>query len=109
MNSFVFWFIIVPLALALLPYILAAIGFAVKMWADAKEEQERDDLREARRLDIEARTRDREMLRDAKIAEIQNRVVLGDIRVEIEKLKQEQLEQRLGKTAQPFDPNDYTP
>jgi hypothetical protein len=102
-----FWFIIVPLALALLPYILAAIGFAVKMWADAKEEQERDELREARRKAAEAIARDREVLRDARLAEILNRVVLGDINVEIAKLKQEQLEHKLGKSAEPFDPLNF--
>jgi len=107
--SLIFWFIIAPLGVALLPYILAAIGLLVKMWADVQEEQERDALREARRRAADAIARDREILRDARLAELQNRVVLGDIRVEIEKLKQEQLEHKLGKNAQPFDAHDYRP
>jgi hypothetical protein len=107
--SIVFWFIILPLAIALLPYVLAAIGFIVKMWVDMKEEQEADDLREARRRAAEAIADERETLRDMRLAELQNRVVLGDINVEIMKLKQEQLAQRLGKNAEPFDPANYNP
>lgn len=105
--SIVFWFIIVPLALALLPYILAAVGFGVKIYVDVQEEKEQDALREARRREIEARTAEREALADARLAAAWNRAVLGDIQVEILKLKQEQLEQRLGKNAQPFNPADY--
>lgn len=105
--SIVFWFIIIPLAIALLPYILASIGFGVKIWVDVKEEQEADALREARRREIEARTAERQALADARIADAWNRAVLGDVQVEILKLKQEQLEQRLGKNAQRFDPADY--
>ena len=46
---------------------------------------------------------------EERIIMAKNRVVMQDIEIEIKKLKQRQLEQKLGITREPFAPDSDTP
>lgn len=92
-----------PLVVALLP-LLAAIG---KTMAQAKAAQRKEELLDAQIAEKRARTAALEALSEAKFAQAQNKIVEAEIKIETLKLKQLELERKLGINHQEFKPTDY--
>jgi hypothetical protein len=96
-------FCVLPILIALMPYILVALQTYVTILAEAQ----REELARQRVQALQERTATAQALREAKLAKESNALVLQDIKIETEKLKQQQLKQKLGMTAEEFTPRDY--
>jgi hypothetical protein len=96
-------FCILPILIALMPYVLVALQTYAAILAEAQ----REELHRQRIAAIQEKTATAQALREAKIAKEHNAVMLQEVKLENELLKQQQLKQKLGLTAEEFTPRDY--
>lgn len=100
---YTFLFCILPIAIALIPYIIAGLqGYAAMLSEAAREELHRQRI-----AAINDRIATNQALLEARLAKESNAVMLQDLKIETEKMKQIQLRQKLGMTSEEFMPENY--
>lgn len=100
---YTFLFIILPIVIALTPIYIVFERLRI----EAEDKAAKDRLQQLKIAELEQKQKAAAALMEAKLAKEQNAIVLQDIKIETEKLKQRQLEQKLGMTSQEFNPQNY--
>lgn len=100
---YTFLFIILPIVIALTPIYIVFERLRI----EAEDKAAKDRLQQLKIAELEQKRQAAAALMEAKLAKEQNAIVLQDIKIETEKLKQRQLEQKLGMTSQEFNPQNY--
>lgn len=100
---YTFLFIILPVVIALTPIYIVFERLRI----EAEDKAATDRLQQLKIAELEQKQKAAAAIRDAKLAEAHNKVMLQELKIETEALKQQQLKQKLGMTSQEFNPQNY--
>jgi len=110
MSAFTVFFCVMPWIVIALPFILALI-YAPQQYADRKRKlahaAAQNRLREMKIIEAQLKAAALEQLREMREAEINNKVVLQDSKIELEQLRILALRRKLSLDAPDFKAKDY--
>ena len=107
LTAFVLCIIPACILLALITTLLPILPTVLSSYEKIQDNATREELQRQRIADLQERQLTAQALREAKVAEANNKVMLQDIKIENEKLKERQLRQKLGMTSEEFTPRNY--
>jgi ABC-type transport system involved in cytochrome bd biosynthesis fused ATPase/permease subunit len=87
-------FCVLPILIALMPYVLVALQTYAAMLAEAQ----REELAKQRVQALQEKTATAQALRELKIIQEHNKIAIQEEKLNTEVLKQEQLRQRVGSS-----------
>ncbi len=99
---YTFLFIILPVVIALTPIYIVFERLRI----EAEDKAAKDRLQQLKIAELEQKQKAAAAIH-AKLAEAHNKVMLQELKIETEALKQQQLKQKLGMTSQEFNPQNY--